>query len=74
MPLSHEPPISYKQVARCLKYIHDWREHLAHAWVSRIRATPDTRVIGDAVDDLISLALLVEAARRTSPGSVPPYP
>jgi len=72
MPLSHEPPISYEQVTRCLKYIHDWREHLAHAWVGRIRATPDTRVIGDAVDDLISLALLVEKARRTSPGSLPP--
>jgi len=72
MPANHEPPIPYERVARCLKYIHDWREHLAHAWVGRVRGIPDTRTIGDAVDDLISLALLVEKARRTSPGSVPP--
>jgi len=71
MPASHDPPIPYEQVTRCLKYIHDWREHLAHAWVGRVSGTPDVRVIGDAVDDLISLALLVEKARRTSPASVP---
>jgi adenine-specific DNA-methyltransferase len=72
MPLSHEPPVPCEQVTRCLNYIHDWREHLAHAWVGRIGGTPDVRVIGDAVDDLISLALLVEKAGRTSPGSVAP--
>jgi len=71
MPASHDPPIPYEQVTRCLKHIHDWREHLAHAWVGRVSGTPDVRVIGDAVDDLISLALLVEKARRTSPASVP---
>ena len=64
--------VAYDGVARCLKYIQSWREHLAHAWVGQVRGAPDTRAIGHAVDDLLSLALLVEKARRTSPGSAPP--
>lgn len=72
MPQSHEPPVPYKQVTRCLNYIHDWREHLAHAWVGQVSGAFDVQVIGHAVDDLISLALLVEKAGRTSPGSVAP--
>jgi len=67
-----EANVAYDGVTRCLKYIQSWREHLAHAWVDQVRGTPDTRVIGHAVNDLLSLALLVEKARRTSPGSVPP--
>lgn len=67
-----EVNVAYDGVAQCLKYIQSWREHLAHAWVGQVRGTPDARVIGHAVDDLLSLALLVEKARRTSPGSAPP--
>ena len=33
--------------------------------------TPDPRAIGNAVDDLFSLAFLVEKVRRTSPKSIP---
>lgn len=72
MPLNHEPTVPYEQVARCLKYIQSWREHLAHTWVGHVSGAPDMRAIGNAVDELISLALLVEKARRTSPGSVSP--
>ena len=72
MLTNHGPPMPYEQVAQCLKYIHDWREHLVHAWMGRVRGTPDIRAIGNAVDELISLALLVEKARRTSPDCVPP--
>jgi len=72
MPLNHEPTVPYEQVARCLKYIQSWREHLAHAWVGYASGVPDTRAIGNAVDELISVALLEEKARRTSPGSVSP--
>jgi len=72
MLLNHEPTVPYEQVARCLKYIQSWREHLAHMWVGHVSGTPDMRAIGNAVDELISVALLVEKARRTSPGSVSP--
>jgi len=72
MPLNHEPTVPYGQVARCLKYIQSWREHLAHAWVGYASGAPDTRAIGNAVDELISVALLEEKVRRTSPGSVSP--
>jgi hypothetical protein len=72
MSLNHEPTVPYEQVAQCLKYLQSWREHLAHAWVGHMSGAPDPRAIGNAVDDLVSLALLVEKARRTSPESVPP--
>ncbi len=72
MPADHEPPVPHEQVAQCLRYIQSWREHLAHAWVTHVSGAPDTRAIGNAVDNFVSLALLVEAARRTSPESVPP--
>ena len=71
MPLSHEPRIPHGQVSRCLRYINDWREYLAHAWAGRMRGTPDTRVTGDAVDDLISLALLVEKDKGAPRGYGP---
>jgi len=57
MPPNHEPTVPYEQVARCLKYIQSWREHLAHAWVDYAAGAPDMRAIGNAVDKLISLAL-----------------
>jgi hypothetical protein len=67
---SCELPVPYEQVTRCLKYIHKWREHLAHAWAGQIKGTANVQAAGEAVDDLISLALLVEKARQVSPGSV----
>ena len=72
MPANHDPPIPHERVARCLKYIHEWREHLAHAWEGQVGGTPDVQAIGEAVDDLISLALLVEKTRRVSPDSIVP--
>jgi hypothetical protein len=72
MPVSHELSIPQERVARCLKYIHEWRKHLAHAWEGQVRGAPDVQSIGDAVDGLISLALLVEKVRRTSPDTVAP--
>ncbi|HUX02196.1 MAG TPA: N-6 DNA methylase, partial [Phycisphaerae bacterium] len=71
MSLNHKPAVPYEQVARCLKYIQSWREHLAHAWMGHTSGAPDTRAIGNAVDDLVLLALLVEKVRRTAPKSVP---
>ena len=71
MPIDHEPPLPHEQATRCLKYIQRWREHLVHAWVGHLSGAPDMRAIGNGVDDLVSLVLLVEKARRTSPESVP---
>jgi hypothetical protein len=71
MPIDHEPPVPYEHVTRCLKYIQRWREHLVHEWVGHVSGAPEVRAIGNGVDDLISLTLLVEKARRTSPESVP---
>jgi hypothetical protein len=67
---SRELPVPYEQVTRCLKYIHEWREHLAHAWAGQIKGAANVQAAGEAVDDLISLALLIEKARQVSPGSV----
>ena len=71
MPADHESCIPHERVARCLKYIQSWREHLAHAWVGHAPGAPDPRAIGNTVDGLFSLAFLVEKVRRTSPKSIP---
>jgi len=71
MAVDLEPSVPREQTARCLKYIQRWREHLARTWIGHVSGSPDTRAIGKAVDELISLALLVEKARRISSESVP---
>ena len=56
-----------EKLVQCLDYIQSWREYLGHTWLGTEPGLPDIGRIGEAVDHLVSLGLLVDFVRRSCP-------
>ena len=62
--------VGKRQVRQYVQYLHRWRRHLCHLWW---RAVPDEdpNHVALAVDDLISLALLLAFVRQYDAKAIP---